>query len=265
MGTCGMHFFGSNVVMDALTEHRLGTDLSVRMDAISDVFKGMGHWQKSYVADIEGDGKKAVKEYKRAQKAFSSSFRYLKAAELERAKLVSHFLSVDKDFVVRPSVKTAFTSQDVGLVMQRMKSEGRLPDFVTKEAYENFAKDVAFLRSSVSELPSTGDKMIDIVIAFFAVDLQKMREIKESVKNIMDQLESEKKQVERGTLYESLGYSIHSKGELYGLSKATASVRVKLVEYISFVELYGGLVTNSLLLASDEDAKKWSELEPLLK
>lgn len=56
-------------MMDALTEHRLGSDLAVRMEAISLVFQGMSHWQRSYINDIEGQRTEAVACYEDAQTA----------------------------------------------------------------------------------------------------------------------------------------------------------------------------------------------------
>lgn len=264
MGTCGIHFFGSNTIMDALTEHRLGSDLAIRMDAISGVFAGMGHWQRSYVLDIEGHRSAAVEQYDLAQSRFSDAFSNFKGAELERAKLVSHFLSVNPDYVVRPAVKESFFSQSVGDLIEVMKSEGRLPQFVSVSNFDEFGPRVANLKGSVSGLPKSGDEMVDVVVNFFAVDLQKLREVKSVVKDIMDVLAGERHQVERGTLYESLGHSIHAKHKLYDLSVLTARVRVQLVEYITLVELYGGLITNSLMHAKDDDATKWSEVESLI-
>lgn len=265
MGTCTVHFFGSNTIMDALTEHRLGSDLAARMEAISLVFQGMSHWQRSYISDIEGRRNEAVVHYEDAQTAFVEALSRFKSAEFERAQLVAHFLSVHSDYAIRPAVKAAFLDQEVSDVVSQMISDGRLPRFVATGDLGNFGIEFAHVSFPSPETPATGDSMIDTVISFFATDLQKLREIKTKCNDIINALASEKPQVERGTLYESLGHSIHAERRLYGLSTLTAQIRIQLVEYITFVELYGGIITNSLLHTSDDDVKKWHEVTPLIR
>lgn len=265
MGTCAIHFFGSNHTMDALTEHRLGSDLAVRMEAISLMFQGMSHWQRAYVLDIEGRRIEAVARYEDAQTAFVDALSHCKGAEFQRAHLVTHFLSVNSNYAIRPAVKDAFMNQDVSNVVLQMKSDGRLPQFVAIDTLDSLGPEFAQVRSSPPDTPETGDSVVDIAISFFSVDLQKLREIKTKCNDIINVLISEKSQVERGTLYESLGHSIHAEKRLYDLSTLTAQLRIQLVEYITFVELYGGLITNSLLHASDDDVEKWHEVTSLIK
>ena len=266
MSTCNIHLFGSSYTLDALTEHRLACDLAARMEAITLVFQGQGHWQRSYVKDIEGKRTEAIAHYEAAQAAFVDASSFFKSAEFARAKLVSHFVSVHPDYAVRPAVKAALESQDVSSVVSEMKREGRLPQFVEGADLQALASNVANLRHNSLETPSTGDSVVDRIVWFLAVDLQKLQELRRKCNEIAKTLETEKSQVERGTLYESLGHTIHAGKRLYGLSTLTGQIRVEMIEYLSWVELYGGFITSSLLQASDDDdIEKWRQVSPLVE